>query len=44
MTLKQRGHEGVEWIHLAQDMEQWQSLVKTSMRHRAPQNGGEFLD
>jgi phosphoribosyl-ATP pyrophosphohydrolase len=29
--LKKIGCEGVEWIHLAQDRDQWQALVSTIM-------------
>jgi hypothetical protein len=28
MNLTERGGEGVDWIHLTQDRDQWQALVK----------------
>jgi hypothetical protein len=31
MYLKQLGYEGVGWIHLAQDRDQWLALVNTVM-------------
>jgi hypothetical protein len=31
MDLKEIGREGVEWIHLAQDRNQWCTLVNTVM-------------
>jgi hypothetical protein len=31
MDLRETGLEGVEWIHLAQDKDQWQVLVNTVM-------------
>jgi hypothetical protein len=31
MDLKEIALEGVEWIHLAQDRDQWQVLVKAAM-------------
>jgi hypothetical protein len=30
------GWEGMEWIHLAQDMNQWRALVKTIMNIQVP--------
>jgi hypothetical protein len=29
MYLREIGWEGVDWMHLAQDMYQWQTLVNT---------------
>jgi hypothetical protein len=34
--------EGVGWIHVAQDRDQWRALVSTVMNLRV--NSGEFLD
>jgi len=31
---RETGREKVEWIHLAQDRDQWQALVKTIMKLR----------
>jgi hypothetical protein len=35
--------EGVDWIHLAQDKDQWQAAVNTVMNPRVPQKTGSFL-
>jgi hypothetical protein len=43
IDLKEIGYVGVDWIHLAQDREQWRALVSTVMKLRIP-NVGEFLD
>jgi hypothetical protein len=29
MDLREIGWEGVDWMHLAQDRDQWQALVNT---------------
>jgi hypothetical protein len=34
----------VDWIHLAQDRDKWQTLVNTAMSLRVSVKGGEFLD
>jgi hypothetical protein len=34
----------VEWIHLAQDREQWRALVNTVMNLPVSIKGGEFLN
>jgi hypothetical protein len=31
INLMEVGWEGVDWIHLAPDRDQWQTLVKTAM-------------
>jgi hypothetical protein len=33
----------VNWIHLAQEREQWRGLVNTVMNLRVPQKAGNFL-
>jgi len=43
MDLGDIGWEGVDWIHLAQDIEQWRSVVNTVMELRVPQKAGNFL-
>jgi hypothetical protein len=35
--------DGMDWIDLAQDMDQWRALVKTVMNIRIPQDAGIFL-
>jgi hypothetical protein len=34
MDLRERGWEGVNWINLAQDSNQWQAFVNTVMSLR----------
>jgi hypothetical protein len=36
MNLKEVGWEGVDWIHVAQDKEQWRAVLNTVMKHRVP--------
>jgi hypothetical protein len=33
----------MDWFDLAQDREQWRTLVNTIMNLRVPQNAGKFL-
>jgi hypothetical protein len=41
--LKVEGWDGMDWIDLAQDRDQWRDLVNTVMNLRVPQNAGKFL-
>jgi hypothetical protein len=34
--LNKIGREGVDWIHLAQDRDQWQALMNTVMNIKFP--------
>jgi len=43
MDLKAIGWEGVDWIHLAQDRDQWRAVVNTLMNLRVPLKAGNFL-
>jgi hypothetical protein len=43
MDLREIGHEGVDWVQLAQDKSQWQVLVNTVMKCRVPYNAENFL-
>jgi len=36
MNLREAGWEGVDWIHLAQDRDQWRALVNTVMNLWVP--------
>jgi hypothetical protein len=36
LDLKEIGLEGMDWIDLAQDREQWRALVNTVMNLRVP--------
>jgi hypothetical protein len=43
IDLREIGWGGVDWVHLAQDRDQWRALVNTVMNLRIPQNTGKFL-
>jgi hypothetical protein len=43
MDLREIGWDGMDWIDLAQDRDQWRALVNTVMNLRVPQNAGNFL-
>jgi hypothetical protein len=36
IDLRETGWDGVDWINLAQDRDQWRALVKTVMNIRVP--------
>jgi hypothetical protein len=36
MNLREVGWEDVEWMHVAQDRDQWRALVKTVINFRVP--------
>jgi hypothetical protein len=36
IDLREIGWDGMDWIHLAQDMHQWKVLVNTVMNFRVP--------
>jgi len=36
MDLRNIGCEGLDWMHLAQDRDQWQAVVDTVMKLRVP--------
>jgi len=36
MDLRELGWKGVDWIHLAQDREQWRALVNMEMKLQLP--------
>jgi hypothetical protein len=40
----EKGWEGVNWIHLAQDRDQWRTVMNMLMNLRFQKNGGEFID
>jgi transposase len=37
------GYDGMDWIDLAEDRDQWRALVNTTMNLRVPSNAGKFL-
>lgn len=43
MDLKETGWDGMDWIHLAQDRDQWWTLVNTAMTLRFPQDVAKFF-
>jgi hypothetical protein len=43
MDLRETGWDGMDWIDLAQDRDQWRALVNTAMNFRVPYNAGKFL-
>jgi hypothetical protein len=43
MDLRKTGQEGVGWMHLTQDMDQWQDFVNMAMNLRFPYMVGNFL-
>jgi hypothetical protein len=36
MDLREIGWDGMDWIDLLQDMDQWRALVNTVINHRVP--------
>jgi hypothetical protein len=42
IDLRETGWDGVDWIELAQDRDQWRALVNTVMNLRVPLNFWEF--
>jgi hypothetical protein len=43
MCVREVGLEDVDWIHLAQDMDQWRVLVNTVMNLQVPYKAENFL-
>jgi hypothetical protein len=43
MDLREIGWDGMDWINMAQDRDQWGALVNTVMNLRIPKNAGKFL-
>jgi hypothetical protein len=44
ITLREIGWEGVEWIHLAQDRDQWRDSCQRGNEPSGSTKGREFLD
>jgi hypothetical protein len=43
IDLREMGWDGVDWIDLAQDRDQWRAVVNAVTNLRVPQNAGKFL-
>jgi hypothetical protein len=43
MDLREIGWDGMDWIDLAQDRDQWRAPVNTVMNLRVPSIPGKFL-
>jgi hypothetical protein len=43
MDLREIGSDGMDWINLAEDKDQWRPLVNTVMNRCVPSNAGKFL-
>jgi hypothetical protein len=43
MNLREIGWDGMDWIDLSQNRNQWRALVNTVMNLRVPENTGKFL-
>jgi hypothetical protein len=43
MDLREIGWDGIDWIDLTQDKDQWRALVNTIMNLQVPENAGKFL-
>jgi hypothetical protein len=43
MDLREIGWDGVYWIDIDQDRDQWRALVNTVLNVRVPNDVGEFL-
>jgi hypothetical protein len=44
MDLRDTEWDGMDWIDLAHDMDQWRALMNTVMNIPIPQNAGKFLN
>jgi hypothetical protein len=42
MDLREIGWDGMDWIDVSQDRDQWRALVNTVMNLRVPYNAGKF--
>jgi hypothetical protein len=43
MDVREIRWDGMDWIDVAQDSDQWRALVNTVTNFRVAQNGGKFL-
>jgi hypothetical protein len=42
IDLREIGWDGMDWIDLAQERDQWRTLVNTVMNIQVPYNAGKF--
>jgi hypothetical protein len=43
IDLREIGWDGMDWMDLAHDRDQWRAVVNTVMNLRVPENAGKFL-
>jgi hypothetical protein len=43
MDLREIGRDGVDWIDMTQNRDQWRALVNTVLNLVVPRNAGKFL-
>jgi hypothetical protein len=43
MDLREIGWDGMDWVAMAQDRDQWKALANMVMNLRVPYNAGKFL-
>jgi hypothetical protein len=43
INLRETGWDGIDWLDLAQDRDQWRPLLNTVMNFRVPKNARKFL-
>jgi hypothetical protein len=43
MDPREIGWDGVDWIDMAQDRDQWRAILNTVLNLLLPQNAGKFL-
>jgi hypothetical protein len=43
MDLREIGWDGMDWIDLPRDRDQWRALLNAVMNLRVPYNAGKFL-